>query len=388
MRIARPLIQAGLMVLALGTTPLAAQQAAAPPILETETSDVATLPPATPHRFFILTGTNGVVILDGDTTKMLGTVNAAFKSSFAIAPDDSEYYVAETIWSKGNRGIRQDMVSIYDGKTLLLKGEIPLPGRLIATGRIPQFDLSLDGRRGYVFDSSPAPSVITVDLAKRKLLSRTDVPGCGLVYPIASEGFVSLCADGSLISVMIDAKGKSSAERSAVFFDAEHDPVFEDSPVDRKGRKAFFITYTGMVYPAALSAKTAIGEPWSLQRAAGLGAATTDPDDTTWRPGGRKPFAYHPASGRLYVLMHNGKHWSQKAAGSEVWVYDVKEKRRIARFELMGAGATIDITPDAKPQLYIVADSGAFWNLDPETGRVVKLKPNVGKAMLTRVEGY
>ena len=38
------------------------------------------------------------------------------------------------------------------------------------------------------------------------------------------------------------------------FFDANKDPIYEDSFVDRATGKALFLSYTGLVYPATLSA--------------------------------------------------------------------------------------------------------------------------------------
>ncbi len=369
-------------------TPAPAPGTPAPPLLESETSDIATLPPATAHRVFLATRNGGVTIINGDTAKVEGTVNATGAAGFAVAPDNGTFYVSETIWTKGNRGIRQDMVSVYDGSSLLLKNEIKLPGRLIASGRIPFFSLNASGTRGYVYNLEPATSTIVVDLKGGKVISSVETPGCGLVYPYRDEGFASLCADGSLASVKLDARGKGAITHTAAFFDAEKDPVFEESIVDRAAGKALFITYTGMVHPATLGATAVIGEPWSLQRAAGLAAATTMPQQKTWRPGGRRPFAYHPASGRLFVLMHEGKHWTQKASGTEVWVLDANTKELLNRYELPTAGYTIAVSQDAAPQLYVVSEEGWFWRLDPVTGKIQKSLDKLGRPGLMAMTGF
>ena len=107
-------------------TPPAAPRATGAPILESETSDVSLLPPATPHRLFVGSRSGGVTIVNGDTAKVEGTVNSSWASGFAAAPDDSRYYVAETLWARDNRGARQDMVSVYDGTSLKLLKEIAL----------------------------------------------------------------------------------------------------------------------------------------------------------------------------------------------------------------------------------------------------------------------
>ncbi len=360
------------------------------PIFESETSDVAALPPATPHRLFIASrsGGGGVTIINGDTAKVEGTVNGSGAVGFAVAPDNSRFYISESIWSRQNRGTRQDLLSVYDGTSLKLLHEIALPGRLIASGRVPYFTLSADGARGYVLNMQPAPSVVVVDLKAQKVLSEIETPGCGLIYPYQNQGFAALCADGSLASVALDANGKAAITHTPVFFNAEQDPVFEESLVDRSTGQALFITYTGMVHPAALGATTTLAEPWSLQRAAGQGAATTQPQAEAWRPGGRHPFAIHTASGQLFVLMHKGKHWTQKAAGSEVWSFDTRTKTLNRRFELPTDGYALAVSQDAKPQLYVVSEEGWFWVIDPETGRIERNMKDVGRAALISVTGF
>jgi len=368
--------------------PAAAAAAVTPPPLPSEKPDTALLPPATPHRYFLNGRGGGVTIINGDTAKIEGTVNGAGSIGFAVAPDQSRFYVSETIWTKQNRGERQDLLSVYDGTTLELLHEIKLPGRLIASGRTPYFNISADGARGYVYNFEPAPSVITVDLLKRKVLSETPTPGCGLVFPFRDEGFASLCADGSLLAVTLDARGRAQATTTPVFFDSENDPVFEESLVDRSTGQAFFLTYTGLVHQVQLGAEPKFQPAWSVQRAAGLGPATTAPDHKTWRPGGRRPLAYHRASGRLYVLMHEGRHWTQKQAGSQVWVLDTKTQEIVRRFDLPTDGYVVSVTQDPQPLLYVTSEEGTLSVMDPETGKVLRSLDKLGRTALAAVVGF
>lgn len=372
--------------MAVAQEPAAA--AAAPPPLPSETLNTGVLPPATPHRYFLNGRGGGVTIINGDTAKIEGTVNGTGSIGFAVAPDQSRFYVAETIWTKQNRGERQDLLSVYDGSTLNLLHEIELPGRLIASGRTPYFNISQSGARGYVYNFEPAPSVITVDLEKRKILSETPTPGCGLVFPFRDEGFASLCADGSLLTVSLDARGRAQATASPVFFDAENDPVFEESLVDRATGQAVFVTYTGLVHQVQLGATPSFKPAWSILRAAGQGPATTAPDHKTWRPGGRRPFAYHSASGRLYVLMHEGRHWTQKQAGSQIWVLDTKAQELIRRFDLPTNGYVVSITQDPQPLLYVTSEEGTLSVMDPETGKVLRALDKLGRVALAAVVGF
>src|SRR6185369_8882072 len=100
-----------------------------------------------------------------------------------------------------------------------------------------------------------------------------------------AAAFAALCADGTLATAMKQS-GKFVVRHTAKFFDAETDPVFEESLVDRQTGRAFFISYTGLVYPVQLGETPRIDAPWSLQEAAGLPRASTLPEYLAWRPGG------------------------------------------------------------------------------------------------------
>jgi len=219
--------------------------------------------------------------------------------------------------------------------------------------------------------------------------STIEIPGCGLVYPYGDAGFASLCADGSLTNVAVDAKGKGTASHTPVFFDVEKDPIFEESLVDKKTGEAFFITYTGVVHQTTLAA----GVPqfqtaWTLPGAAGLAPAGTAPQAKSWRPGGRHPFAYHAASGTLFTLMHEGHHWTQKESGTEVWAIDVKSQKVKARFELPTSGYVIGVSEDASPQLYVVSEKGWLWVMDPVTGKIIRNLDGLGRPSLTMVQAF
>jgi methylamine dehydrogenase heavy chain len=373
----------------LGLAPAVAQPEAetTPPILEAETSGVLPLPPAGPHRVIVASG-NGFKIVNGDTAKMEGSVHGGWPAVLAVAPDNSRFYVSETYWSRGNRGQRSDLVSVYDGTTLKLLNEIAVPGRLLIDGRSPYFGISANGKRGYVFNLEPASSVQVVDLQKNKFVGNIEIPGCGLIYPYRDEGFASLCADGSLATVTVNAAGKGTLKQTAPFFTAETDPVFEESLIDRTTGEGFFITYTGQVHPVTLGAEPSFGKVWSLQSAAGLSDATPDVTLKTWRPGGRRPFAYHRASKMLYVLMHEGKHWTQKVEGTEVWAIDTAEQRVKGRFKLPTAGRVIGVSQDAAPQLYVAGEGDWLWIIDPANGKILRQMDEIERVGMIQVMGF
>lgn len=368
-------------------TPPPAPASPPPPILEAETSGTLTLGPAGAHRLYIAAG-EGFTIIDGDTAKVEGTIHGGRAGVLAVAPDNGHYYVSESYWSRDNRGERVDLVSVYDSASLKLVNEIKLPGRLIASGRMPFFSISASGTRGYVFNLEPATSVQVVDLEKKKFLSTIEVPGCGLIFPYRDEGFASLCADGSLATVTVDAKAKGTIRQSQPFFEAETDPVFEESLVDRKTGQAWFITYNGLVHPVKLGGEPVFGEPWSLQAAAGLSPATTEPQHKTWRPGGRRPFAIHMASGTLFALMHEGKPWTQKAEGTELWAIDVATRQVKGRFRVPTAGRVVGVSQDEKPLLYVAGEGDWLWVMDPENGRIVRQMSEIRRPGMIQVTGF
>ena len=160
---------------------LAGGSPAAPP-LPIEQSDTAVLPPLNPHRYFLFNafGSGLTTIIDGDDAqlKTIGTVPGAWNAMLSLSRTGDKIYLSETYWSHGNRGERADMLSIYDGTSLKLEREIPLPGRLIVNPKVQQMAISDDGQLGYVYDMMPASAVHVVDLAQGKLLTSVDIPGC------------------------------------------------------------------------------------------------------------------------------------------------------------------------------------------------------------------
>ena len=85
-------------------------------IPQAEVPSVGTLDPVQPHWVFVNRGNgqDGTRIFDGDTGKMQGMVNMYGQDSFAFDPLGKNFYVAQTIWSKLDRGQRQDMLLVYD----------------------------------------------------------------------------------------------------------------------------------------------------------------------------------------------------------------------------------------------------------------------------------
>jgi methylamine dehydrogenase heavy chain len=352
--------------------------------IEPETSDTLTIDPPKPTWFFVDGGWDmpGTSIFDSETGKMKGMVETRRLADMAIDPAGRYYYVAETIWSKGDRGTRQDMVTVYDSKTLDLVTEIAMPGRLLIGARKNNFIISDDGKTAYVYDFSPASGVNVVDLVKRKLVTAIELPGCASMMPNRGVGFSALCSDGSLATVAIKGT-KADITHSAPFFSASDDPIFDNFAYDRKKQESVFLTYTGQIITAKISATPTIAAPFSIQAAAGIRVGETKPLELNWYPGGRQPMALHRPSGTLFVLMHMGEYWSHKASGSEVWQVDVAGKKVIKRFLLKEPMNNIEVSQTDKPLLYMNGEKGEALVLDVATGEEKHKIEKAGGGIIT-----
>ncbi len=274
-----------------------------------------------------------------------GMVDASFLSSFAQSKSRNEFYVIETFYSRGSRGNRTDVVTIYDPQTLSPKGEIILPTDKFRMISMPERYAGqiINDKFLIITNMTPATSVTVVDLDTKKVVDTIDTPGCVLTYPTAQSSFSSICASGALATFTLNDKGKlTKKEYHRPFFDPKTSPVFE-KPVIIDGM-AYFIGFTGEVYNVDLNTEQAkLVDEWSL-----LGSA-----DTGWRPGGWQLNAGDD-NGRLYVLMHpDGHNGTHKDGGAELWVYEPKAKKRVAKIPLKTWGVSVTATHGKKPYVLV-----------------------------------
>jgi methylamine dehydrogenase heavy chain len=373
-----------LLALLCGTS---AARADAPAVPEAEQAETSTISPPKPGWLYVRGGWNsgGTRIFDTATGKMVGMVETSRSSDMAIDPAGKYYFVSETIWTKSDRGTRQDMISIYDSTELKLQAEVPMPGRILIDGNKHNFVLSGDGKTAYVFDLDPASSVNVVDLAKRKFVRNIELPGCADLIPNPGVGFSALCGDGTLATVAITG-AKQSITHTAPFFSATGDPIFDNFAYDKGKGAAVFVSYTGLVYTAKIGATPTVDAPFSLQAAAGIRPGETKPLDVNWYPGGTQPVALHKASGHLFVLMHMGEFWTQKASGSEVWELDIAAKKVVKRIPIKDEANNIEVTQEAEPRIVLSGERGLLQILDPRTGEVKFKIENGGGGLITVVD--
>src|SRR5262249_17987686 len=299
-------------------------------IPQAEIPSVSTLDPVQPHWVFVNRGNgqDGTRIFDGDSGKMRGMVNMYGQDSFAFDPLGRNFYVAQTIWSKLDRGTRQDNLLAYDVRSLKLVAEVPIPGRMLIGNPTHNLVITSDGKRALIYNMQPSSSVNVVDLEKKSFEQKIELPGCATMFTNTSNGFSALCSNGTLATVTMDG-AKPSITRSARFFNATEDPIFDTSIIDAKAGKATMLSYSGLMRPVTLGPVPQIGAAWSIQQAAFMRKGTYTPMDVNWMPGGRQPIAVHHATGRIYVLMHMGEYWSEYEPAGEIWILDANSRKLI-----------------------------------------------------------
>jgi methylamine dehydrogenase heavy chain len=289
------------------------------------------------------------LLVDGDSGRFLGMLSTGFGFARLLLPHDGGViYSPETYFSRGTRGKRTDVVTLYDAQHLAPLGEIAIPAK--RSSNVPMMAnsaLTDDDRFVLVYNFTPAQSVTVIDTRTRKLVGEIDTPGCALVYPTGPRSFFSICGDGSLLDITLNDKGLAAGKkRTAALFDVQHDPVTEKAV--RAGDTWLFVSYGGEIYPI-VNAKQGLGlgAKWSLlsdaERAGG------------WRPGGLQQLAIHAPTHRLYSIMHQGPIETHKDPGKDIWVYDLASKARVQSIAAKNLTGSIAVTTDAKPLLF-----GAF----------------------------
>ena len=360
---------AGLICAMAGAAALAK---APPPLPVEDLMQVEVLPADYPASWVLVHDFHFNAIVDGriaiiDTANpqlpLKGQVRAAQFANMLYAPDKREIYTAETFYSRLTRGERTDAITIWDTATLQPKGEIVLPGgkRQQSVTYTGTFQFTNDHKWALVANFTPAQSVTVVDLEGRKVLGEIDLPGCTHIYPSGARGFSSLCADGSMISLVLAADGTVA---SSMVIENAHDidtqPLFGMPAM--VGRTAWFVSYTGQLRGYDLSGETARPLP------APAHVGTAEGGAPEWRPGGWQVIA-SDAAGLLYVLMSpNGREGSHKDGGTEVWVVDPVADKRLRRIDLGGLASSIAVTREASPALIVARPDGQIDVLSAEDG--------------------
>jgi methylamine dehydrogenase heavy chain len=365
-------------LVALGTC----AASAATPALQTEALHVEPVPVPGPHWVYLVDAANShmidarLVVYDADRRRIVAQLGAGSWPGLAASPDRRYSYIATSYMSRGTRGDRTDVLEINDNRSFETAGEVVLPPKHVQVSTA-SFDTSVsrDGRFAYVSNITPATSITVVDLAHRKVVNEIDTAGCVLSYPSGNRRVTALCESGRALTLTLDDAGREvSRQRSDVFIDVDRDPLYVNA--QRFGDKYLFLSHHGELRLADFSMGAGqFGRAWSLtsesERAAG------------WRPGGNQPFAVQQKTGRLYVAMHRGVDGSHKDPGTEIWVYDLARRTRIARWDLAALKVepvtSVQVSQDDRPLVYGTGGSDLSI-VDATTGKLLHEEKQLGES--------
>jgi methylamine dehydrogenase heavy chain len=318
--------------------------------------------------------TDGMAYLvDGDSGAYLGTLSTGASFNRVLVPAAGEVmYSPETYFSRGTRGERTDVVTLYDRKNLSAVGEILIPPK--RASNLPMMaDAALtdDDRFLLIYNFNPAQSVTVVDTRNRSFVGEIETAGCALVYPTGPRSFFSICGDGAALAVELSEGGTEvRRSRSEPLFEVASDPVSEKGV--RYQNTWLFASFGGDVYPVIVDGhELKRGERWSLTTAAERKGH--------WRPGGLQHLALHAGRAELYSIMHQGGLSTHKDPGSVVFVYDLKTRTRTRRITLKSTASAIALSGDDQPLLFsMFIDSNTLDVYDPASGRHLRAIEHIG----------
>jgi methylamine dehydrogenase heavy chain len=313
------------------------------------------------------------MLVDGDAGRFVGELDTGF-GSMRVVPslDGRVIYSPETYFSRGTRGERTDVVSLYDPAHLSFSSEITIPPK--RSSNLPMManaQLTDDSRFLLIYNFNPGQSITVVDTQTRKFVGEIESSGCALVYPTGKRSFFSICADGALLNTVIDDAGKvKSSDRTDPLFDVDHDPVTEKAV--RAGDTWYFVSFSGTMYPVKTQQGALKLQPtWPLLSA--------DEKAAKWRPGGLQQLAVHTGMNRLYSIMHQGDPDTHKDPGREVWVYDLASRARIQKISMQHDAGSIQVSRDAQPLMFsIFIDSNVLDVYDATSGKFLRSVSDIG----------
>lgn len=283
-------------------------------------------------------------LIDADSGRFVGMVSGGYgHATIGLDRRGDRFVMPGTFHSRGSRGERTDVLTLYAAKSLEPGAEIVIPPKKFSgIPFVGNFTLTDDGRFALVYNFTPEQSVTVADLDAKTLVGEFSTPGCGLIYPVGMRRFMMQCGDNSLQLATLDADGKVVLGGVSKPLWTQEDLATEKAVRISESRWMFFTFNSQAIVIDGALAKPKLEDQWSL-----VGA---NPDG--WRIGGLQPSAFHDATGRLYVLMHQGGPETRKNPGKEVWVFDAKTRQRVQRIELAVNATSIAVSQDAQPLLY------------------------------------
>lgn len=353
-----------------------------PPLPIENTGRVQILPKQYPEtwvfvdeaNFFSMFG-GKMILLDVAEThppkRIKGIADKNLLGNFTQAKRKREFYISETFHERGARGKRIDVVTIYDKITLSPIKEIIMPlERLVALPERYAMAVSADERFLFVSNFTPASSFGVIDLESHELVGNIEIPGCVLLYPTGQRNITSICSNGGLLTTIIDQQGHQlSQQRLVPFFDTDKSPVFERPAII--DNIAYLPSFDGRIHEIDLSANVA--------RYVGVWDMLSKKDRASdWRPGGLGLIDYDH-QGRMYIVMHQGSYdGSHNHGGSQVWVYNARDKRRVQVIEVPNWAISVAVTRGNRPLLVVTNGELNLDIFDARDGKLIQTIADFG----------
>jgi methylamine dehydrogenase heavy chain len=98
--------------------------------------------------------------------------------------------------------------------------------------------------------------------------------------------------------------------------------------------------------------------------------------------------AVHSDAQQLYVLMHEGPKWTHKQAGHELWVFDLKSRKRANRIKLKDHAISVNVSADGNPQIYTLTEKPSLITYDAKGGVVGEIERLGDSPQLLHVHGH
>ena len=297
-------------------------------------------------NWFLSVSDRGGYVFDATSGEMYGMLRTSnFTPAIQPSADRSEFYMAASYFSRGTYGQRTDVLTIQDYENLSVIADVEIPAKIGALNFRGYIGLMSDGRHVGVSNLTPAQSVSIVDVENRALVGEISTPGCSLILPVENNDFLTMCGDGTLMLVQLDDDGEESGRvRSRKFFELQEDPVY-DRPVETADGW-LMLSNNGKAYEVEVAGTNIdISDPWDF--------VTGEDAADNWWPGGNQLVTVQRNLGIFYVTMHQGEQYSHHEAGTEIWVYSLAGKRRIARLELEEPASSIMVTQEDEPLLIV-----------------------------------
>ncbi len=319
-------------------------------------------------------------LVDGDSGKLLGMLSTGYSFTAVVTPKAAGLvYSPETYFSRGTRGTRTDVVTLYDATRLAPVAEIAIPPkRASIMPMTAAAALTDDDRFLLIYNFTPAQSVTVVDTSSRRFVGEVQTAGCALVYPIGPRSFFSICSDGALLVTTLTGAGRVARRtRTASFIDVIKDPVSEKGV--RWGDTWLFASFAGVVHPLR-------------NTAAGIQAESTWPLFTPqelaqhWRTGGLQHLALHAGTHRLFAIMHQGGPETHKDPGGQIWVYDLASHKKVQTIVTRSKIGSIQVSADDRPLLFACSlEANRLDVYDAGSGKFLRTVDPLGQTLTVLV---